>query len=199
MRYLDALPAAVRPDPNLLSFVLLADPNTPGTGILTHYIPGFGAFHVVTPADTPYTTAIYTLQYDPIAYFPRYPIWPPSDLNALIGFFELHHTYPTLTAAQVAAAVHGQIGATTYYLIPTHDLPLLDPLRLIPFLGNPLADLFQPFVQPFVDLGYGNTSELLGLINPVTIGGGFGLGAVHGIEDPVVAGLIPVTLHPVSG
>lgn len=26
---------------------------------------------------------------------------------------------------------------TTYYLIPTANLPLLDPLRLIPVLGNP--------------------------------------------------------------
>lgn len=198
MRYLDALPASVRPSPNLLSFVLLGDPNTPGTGILTHYIPGFGAFHVATPADTPYTTAIYALQYDPIADFPKYPLWPPTGLNALIGFFELHHTYPTLSAAQLAAAVQGQIDATTYYLIPTPDLPLLDPLRLIPLLGNPLADLLQPFVQPFVDLGYGNSSALLQFINPVTIGGGVGLGVVHGVEDPVVAGLIPVTLPSVS-
>lgn len=198
MRYLDALPASIRPSPNLLSFILLGDPNTPGTGILTHYIPGFGAFHVVTPADTPYTTAIYALQYDPIAYFPKYPLWPPTGLNALIGFFDLHRIYPTLTAAQLAAAVQGHIDATTYYLIPAPNLPLLDPLRLFPLLGNPLADLLQPFVQPFVDLGYGNGSALLQFVNPVTVGGGVGLGAVHGVEDPVVAGLIPVTLRPVS-
>ncbi len=61
MRYLDALPAAIRPGSDLLSFVLLSDPNVPGTGILTHFIPGFGAFHVVTPVETLYQTAIYTL------------------------------------------------------------------------------------------------------------------------------------------
>lgn len=41
MRYLDALPAALRPSPNLLNFMMLADPNNPVTGgILTRFIPG---------------------------------------------------------------------------------------------------------------------------------------------------------------
>ena len=47
---------------------------------------------------------------------------------------------------------------TTYYLIPTANLPLLDPLRLIPVLGNPLADLLQPFLRPFIDFGYATGS-----------------------------------------
>ena len=132
MRYLDALPAAIRPSSDLLSFVLLSDPNVPGTGILTHFIPGFGAFHVVTPVDTLYQTAIYTLQYDPIAYFPRSIFNIPADLNALLGFPYLHGSYPTLSAAQIATAIQTHIGVTTYYLIPTQNLPLLDPLRMIP-------------------------------------------------------------------
>src|ERR1700722_6362760 len=38
MRYLDALPAILRPNTDLLPFVLLADPNNPLTGgILTHF------------------------------------------------------------------------------------------------------------------------------------------------------------------
>ncbi len=165
MRYLDALPAVLRPSPNLLSFVLLGDPNNPLTGgILTHFIPGFGAFHVLTPLDTPYTTAIYTLQYDGIANFPQHLIDLPADLNALFGFLELHHTYPFLTTAQIATAIQEQIGNTTYYFLPTADLPLLDPLRLIPVLGNPLANLLQPFLQPIVDLGYGNTFAIPGLL-----------------------------------
>jgi hypothetical protein len=36
------------------------------------------------------------------------------------------------------------------------DLPLLDPLRGIPVIGNPLADLVQPDLRVIVDLGYGD-------------------------------------------
>ena len=155
MRYLDALPAAVRPSSQLLSFVMLGDPNNAFGGILTHFIPGFGAFHVMTPFNTPYMTAIYSIQYDPIADFPINPLWLPSDLNALAGLFELHSNYPLLTAAQVATAVHEQFGNVGYYLLPTANLPLLDPLRNLPLLGNPMANMLQPFLEPIVDLGYG--------------------------------------------
>ncbi|MBW0011685.1 PE-PPE domain-containing protein, partial [Mycobacterium sp.] len=34
--------------------------------------------------------------------------------------------------------------------------PLLEPVRLIPFVGNPMADLVQPVLTPLVDWGYGN-------------------------------------------
>jgi PE-PPE domain len=37
-----------------------------------------------------------------------------------------------------------------------NGLPLLDPLRLIPGIGNPLADLLQPDLTVIVNLGYGN-------------------------------------------
>ena len=196
MRYLDALPAAIRPSSDLLSFVLLSDPNVPGTGILTHFIPGFGAFHVVTPVDTLYQTAIYTLQYDPIAYFPRSIFNIPADLNALLGFPYLHGTYPTLSAAQVATAIQTHIGVTTYYLIPTQNLPVLDPLRMIPILGNPLADLLQPFIRPFVDFGYAT-----GLPGPfqtlsVTVAGGLSPVAVQALPESLAAGLgLPPDLH----
>ncbi|OBG91576.1 hypothetical protein A5697_09595 [Mycobacterium sp. E3251] len=184
MRYLDALPAAIRPSSDLLSFVLLSDPNVPGTGILTHFIPGFGAFHVVTPVDTLYQTAIYTLQYDPIAYFPRSIFNIGADLNALLGFPYLHSTYPTLTAAQLATAIQTHIGVTTYYLIP-QNLPLLDPLRMIPILGNPLADLLQPFLQPFIDFGY--ATGLPGPFQSISFATASGL-------TPVAAQAIPESL-----
>jgi hypothetical protein len=45
---------------------------------------------------------------------------------------------------------------TTYELIPTPNLPLLDPLRAIPVIGNPLADLVQPDLRYLVNWGYGN-------------------------------------------
>jgi hypothetical protein len=45
---------------------------------------------------------------------------------------------------------------TTYYMIPTQNLPLLDPLRAIPVVGNPLADLLQPDLKVLVNMGYGD-------------------------------------------
>ena len=39
---------------------------------------------------------------------------------------------------------------------PNQNLPLLDPLRAIPVVGTPLADLLQPVLTPLVNLGYGD-------------------------------------------
>jgi hypothetical protein len=194
MRYLDALPAILQPNPNMLSFVLLADPNTPVTGILSRFIPGifpaFGAFHVATPANTLYATAIYDIQYDPIAYFPASIFNIAADLNAFFGF-QLHTQTPLLTLAQIATAVPQHIGNITEFLVPTANLPLLDPLRMIPILGNPLANLLQPFLRPFVDFGYAT-----GLPGPLQSISTFAVagaspGAALAITDPLVAGLGP--------
>lgn len=189
MRYLQALPTALRPSQDLLNFVLLADPNNPVGGILTHFIPGFGAFHFATPLTTSYATSIFTLQYDAIADFPLHPLWLPSDLNALIGFLELHHTMPFLAPAQVAAALHQQVGNLSLYFMPTTQLPLLDPLRMfLPIIGNPLADLLQPFLKPIVDLGYAP-----GLFpGALSTAGYLGPGVASGISSPLVAAVPPL-------
>jgi hypothetical protein len=41
-------------------------------------------------------------------------------------------------------------------MIATQNLPLLDPVRFIPYIGNPIADLVQPVLAPLVNWGYGN-------------------------------------------
>ncbi len=196
MRYLQALPAALRPSQDLLNFVLLADPNNPMGGILTHFIPGFGTFHFATPLMTQYATSIFTLQYDAIADFPVHPLWLPSDLNALFGFLDLHSTVPYLPAAQVAAAIQQQIGNLTFHFMSTAQLPLLDPLRAIPILGNPLADLLQPFLKPIVDLGY--APGLLPGLNPLSVAGYVGQGATAGITNPLIAGLPPLVSNGIA-
>lgn len=193
MRYLQALPAVLRPDPDLLNFVLLANPNNPMGGILTHFIPGFGSFRFPTPLTTSYLTSIFTLQYDAIADFPLHPLWLPSSINALFGYLNLHSTMPYLSAAQVATAIEHQIGNLTFYFMPTAQLPLLDPLRMLPILGNPLADLLQPFLKPIVDLGY--APGLLPGLNPLGVAGYAGQGATAGIATPLVAGLPPLVVH----
>jgi hypothetical protein len=153
-------------------FVLVGDTNAPNGGLLERFdvppgsnpsVPAFGiTFNGATPADL-YPTDIYTLEYDGFADFPQYPIDPFSDLNAIFGFIFEHLTYLGLTPEQIADAMPLPTSAadtlTNYYMIPVDDLPLLDPLRLIPVLGNPLADLLQPDLKVLVDLGYGSITD----------------------------------------
>ena len=119
-----------------------------------------------------YPTTVYSREYDGFADFPRYPINFLSDLNAALGLAYVHVQYtPTVTQAQCAtkafcltqteveaARAYNQLPSTSasqkYYFIPTQNLPLLQPLRIIPFIGNPIADLIQPALKVLVDFGY---------------------------------------------
>jgi PE-PPE domain len=150
-------------------FVLVGDTAAPDGGLLERFdlpggfsVPSFGiTFGDPTPSDL-YPTDIYTLEYDGFADFPQYPINPIADLNAFAGMIYEHFTYLGLDADQIKNAVPlDTVGdtLTNYYMIPVADLPLLDPLRLIPVVGNPLADLLQPDLKVLVDLGYGSIAD----------------------------------------
>ena len=122
-------------------------------------IPALGiTFNGPTPSDL-YPTTIWTQEYDGFADVPQYPINLLSDLNSLAGIYYVHPTYTDLTPTQVGTAIQlPTVGPTmtTYNMIPTQNLPLLDPLRSIPVVGNPLADLLQPDLKVLVNLGYGD-------------------------------------------
>jgi PE-PPE domain len=132
------------------SFVLLGDPMNPDGGLLERF-PGLG--YGATPSDD-FPTAVYTHEYDPFADFCQYPIDVVCDVNAIAGIAE--HSY---TASNLATAFQLPTeGATdtTYYMIPTPDLPLTALLSDIPVIGTPLADLLQPDLTYLVNLGYGD-------------------------------------------
>lgn len=89
---------------------------------------------------------------------------------------------------------------TTYYMIPTANSPLLVSVRLIPLIGNPLADLLQPDLKVLVNLGYGSISNgwsqgpanvptPFGLfptdINPADVATALANGAVQGVTNAV--------------
>jgi hypothetical protein len=150
--------------PTQINFTLLGDISNPNGGVFPRFpdlsIPSLGiTFGTATPSND-FPTTIWTQEYDGFADFPQYPINLLSDLNALFGIIYVHGTYPTLTAAQLASAItlpqSGAPSMTTYEMIPTPNLPLLDPLRAIPLIGNPLADLVQPDLTYLVNWGYGN-------------------------------------------
>ncbi|MGO9154860.1 PE family protein [Mycobacterium sp.] len=154
------------PTANQLNFVLVGNEMNPNGGLLARF-PGLSiaslglTFYGGTPADTIYPTNIYTLEYDGFADFPQYPLNLLADLDAVTGIVSVHTTYLQLTPTQVDNAIPlptspGYSGVTHYYMIPTQNLPILNGLRGIPIVGQPLADLIQPDLKVLVNLGYGN-------------------------------------------
>lgn len=146
-----------------INFVLLGNSMNPNGGWDARFpglsLPTLG-FSTLGPAPSnDFPTKVYTLEYDGWADFPRYPIDIFSDLNAVVGMATVHTGYESLTPTQIGSAIalptQGPT-TTTYYMIPTQNLPLLDPVRLIPYVGNPIADLVQPVLTPLVNWGYGN-------------------------------------------
>ena len=163
------------PTANQLGFILVGDEMNPNGGILARF-PGFPAgqplqipslgftFYGATPSNTIYPTNVYSMEYDGFADFPQYPINLISDLNAFAGIYYVHNTYPANPSAlppgyaiQQLPTSPGYTGVTNYYMITTQNgLPLLDPVRAIPVIGTPIADLLQPDLTTIVNLGYGN-------------------------------------------
>ncbi|SPM29520.1 PE family protein [Mycobacterium terramassiliense] len=196
------------PNVNQLNFVLTGNEVNPNGGLLSRFpnlsLPALGLdFYPAMNANTPYHVANYTLEYDGFADFPRYPINVLSDLNAVAGIVFVHTTYLDLTPTQVNNAIQlptspGYTGNTTYYMIPTADLPLLKPLDAIPVIGKPLVDLLQPDLKVLVNLGYGPDPTLgystsyadvptpFGLFpnaNPGTVFNALAAGTQQGIHD----------------
>ena len=161
--YINSLIAQGSPNVDRLSFVQIGDPNNPNGGILSRfpgfYIPILDVLFNGAQPSSPYQTTIYTAQYDGIADAPQYPLHILSDINAVMGYFYVHGQYPDMTSAMIHNAVPlptspGYTGTTQYYMLMTQNLPLVQPIRDIPFAGPPLADLIQPQLRVLVDLGY---------------------------------------------
>ena len=153
-------------------FVLMGDESAPNGGILERFdlpdgtqpsIPSLGLTFSGPEASDLFPTDVYTHEYDGFADFPQYPVNFLSDINAVLGIVFEHVTYPGLTAEQLGDAIQLPTSAadtlTNYYEIPVTTLPLLEPLQLIPFIGNPLADLLNPDLSVLVNLGYGNVDD----------------------------------------
>jgi len=151
--------------PDNVHFALVGNPFNPDGGLLSRFpgltIPAIGIPFGSTP-DGLYQTDVYTQQYDGFADVPRYPLNFLADLNAFIGFLTVHPTYRQLTPAQLEGATKlntdPSAGDTNNYYFLTNakgKLPLLAPLRLIPIIGKPLADLAEPLLRTLINLGYG--------------------------------------------
>jgi PE-PPE domain-containing protein/PE family protein len=200
------LMAAGSPHVNDLSFILAASGNNPNGGLLARfpgfYIPGLDVlFNGALPANNPYATSVYTAQYDGVAHAPQYPTNILADVNALMGYFYVHGSYPTLSATDAIQlpTSPGYAGNTKYFMFLTQDLPLLQPIRDIPYAGPPIADIFQPALRVMVDLGYSDygyadlptPAGLINIPNPLNVAynlaqslwmGPYGAGVEIGVE-----------------
>jgi PE-PPE domain len=185
-----------------VSFVMVGDLSDPDGGFLERFdipyplggtpsYPAFGfEFSGATPGDL-YPTDIYTAEYDGYADFPTYPANVLSDLNALLGLFFDHTSYLSLTPEQVAGAIELPTTGdtmTNYFVIPADSLPLLEPLQLIPYVGQPLYDLLAPDMTVLVNLGYGN----IGGISDGVVTGGWDPGPAN---EPTLFGPFPTDLN----
>ncbi|MCV7194951.1 PPE family protein [Mycobacterium angelicum] len=193
------------PRPDQLSFTLIGNPNNPNGGVAVRFpgisIPSIGVTATAATPSNLYPTNIYTLEYDGVADFPRYPLNVLSTLNAVAGAYYVHSNYFLLTPAQIDSAIPltNTVGPTMthYYVIPTKDLPLLQPLRSLPVIGDPIADLIQPDLRVLVNLGYGdpaygystsppNVPTPFGLfpeVNPLAVAHLLAAGTQQGIGD----------------
>lgn len=146
-----------------INFVLLGNSMNPNGGWDARFpglsLPTLGFTTLGAAPSNTFQTISYTIEYDGWADFPQYPINIVSDLNALVGMVTTHAGYETLTAAQLSSAIvlptQGPT-TTTYYMIPSQHLPLVDPLRVVPIVGTPTADFLEPILRPVVNWGYGD-------------------------------------------
>lgn len=183
-----------------LSFVLVADEMNPDGGLLERFapvtIPSMGIdFYGATPETTQYATTIYSAEYDGFADFPRYPINLLADINALLGIAYFHGpAYSTDTALSTAQLLPGSTDLpdgteaatnTNYYMIPTEFLPLLEPVKSIPLVGQPLYDLLEPDTKILVYLGYGHVDTISDVTNSL---GGWDYGPAN---EATPFGLLP--------
>jgi hypothetical protein len=173
-------------------FVLVGDISNPDGGVLERFdvpagsdpsFPSLGfTLTGAGPADL-YPTDIYTQEYDGFADFPKYPLNLISDLNAALGILYDHGAYLGDTPEQIASAIQLPTSTadtlTNFYIIPDDSLPLLDPLRLLPVIGQPLYDLLEPDTRIVVNLGYGSITD------------GWGQGDA---DVPTTLGLFPTNL-----
>ncbi|TDK98271.1 PE-PPE domain-containing protein [Mycobacterium paragordonae] len=202
------LMAAGSPNTDRLAFILAAAGNNPNGGLLSRF-PGFyipildAPFNGALPANNPYETYVYTAQYDGIAHVPQYPLNVLADVNALMGYFYVHHDYPIWSASNAVQlpTSPGYAGHTQYFMFPTQNLPLLQPIRDIPYAGPVIADLLQPPLRVMVDLGYNygyadlpTPAGLINIPNPFNVAYYLGQGLLQApygaaVEIGVQAGL----------
>jgi hypothetical protein len=120
-------------------------------------------------------TEDWAIRWEGIADWPTFMLNPLAVANSILGFYYDHGTYLAFNAdsdpgetpagytvdeweaitanpQDYPAIVNIQYyGDTTYYTITPKTLPLVRPLHLIPLIGKPIADLFEPALRVIIE------------------------------------------------
>ncbi|MGE2727421.1 PE-PPE domain-containing protein [Mycolicibacterium pulveris] len=194
-----------------VTFVGIGVGNRPNGGISSRLagitIPFFDfTFDGAAPTDSGFKTFDIAREFDGLADTPQFLLNPVSTLNAIFGVLFVHLLYGPEVSLDpnspkyVPGTVVQQYGDTTYYWIPTADLPLFDPFRL---LGVPeqVIDVFEPFFRVLVDAGYDRSipfgepvpAQLIPVIDPVTLAIQLASAVVEGANNAakLVGGQLP--------
>jgi pimeloyl-ACP methyl ester carboxylesterase len=191
----------LHPNENI-NYVLVENPNRPNGGVLERFdgltvpildITFNGATPVNPASDTSGKTVDISRQYDGWSDFPAYPLNVLADANAIAGIVYLHGSTQDLpdtaldglsTKGSMYYQVHGD---TTYYLIPTDELPILMPFNGI--VPDPVLKALDPPLRYLIELGYdrGDYSAptpagLVPNLNPVTVVTELAEATVQGVQ-----------------
>lgn len=154
------------PAPEMLTFVLIGNPNRPNGGLLARvpglYVPGLGVtFNGATP-ESQYKVTDVIRQYDLFGDFPVDPLNVFAILNVLADAGAIHGDYLNVNV-QVPHNWTEQHGNTTYVMEPANHLPLLQPLYTMASSRGkkqtPLLDAMEPVLRYIVELGYDRTNQ----------------------------------------
>ncbi|AFM17234.1 PE-PPE domain-containing protein [Mycolicibacterium chubuense NBB4] len=137
--------------PDEVQFVLAGSPDN-GMGGLG---PASGSTTApATPTDTGYTIIEVSREYDLESDFPTKRFNSFANANARSGYFRVHMDYTGVDLTDPNNLVL-QKGGTTYVLVPTENLPMLDPLLSLHLNG--LHDALNAKLKPIVDSAYDRT------------------------------------------
>ncbi len=171
-----ALPPAQRPAD--VTFVTVGDPTNP-QGIL-RWLPGRLPVIGVSPVDvpdTPYETIIVNREYDGWSDFPDRPWKVVSTANAVMGIVYVHGRYlelgpidlDTVPAENVTETTNTAGGKTTIYLVPTDNLPLVQPLRDL-HVPEPIVQTIERPLKRIVDAGYARNDDTTHAVKTAAVG-----------------------------
>lgn len=155
-------------DPNTnITYVLVENPNRPNGGILERlsglYIPILGVSFNGATVDNGAPTVDISRQYDGWSDFPTYPLNILATANAIAGIVYLHGNTQNFTDPAVLTDIkadgdpryYQEHGNSTYYVIPTAQLPILMPLRGI--VPDPILNALDTPLRAIIESGYDRT------------------------------------------
>jgi hypothetical protein len=197
-----------------VTVALFGSGNRPDGGIYERlvglYVPGLEVdANGAEPTDLGIPTIDVAIQYDGLADVPQYPANLVADLNDLFGIIYEHTSYGSGAVAGLfpsstplaepftdqyllgsSEIVMQQTGDTTFYLIPTTELPLLDPLLDLG-VPEPVLNIIQPALQVIIEAGYDRSIpfgdptpfELIPSVDPATFTLEFANAVVQGADN----------------